>query len=68
MTILKNIGLVLSGVFITFLIFYFVVTIASSINGIAVGEQITEWFGSIGTKASEVADVVDTVSNTSNLI
>lgn len=68
MTILKNIGLVLSGVLITFLIFYFVVTIASSINGIAVGEQITEWFGSIGAKSSEVADVVDTVSNTSNLI
>lgn len=68
MTILKNVGYVLLGVFVTFLIFFFVVTIASSINGLAIGEQITEWFGSIGTKANDVADVVDTVANTSNII
>lgn len=68
MAILKNVGFVLLGVLVTFLIFFFVVTIASSINGLAIGEQITEWFGSIGTKANDVVDVVDTVSNTSNLI
>ena len=68
MAILKNVGYVLLLVFAILLIFFFVVTIASSINGLAIGEQITEWFGSIGTKANDVVDVVDTVANTSNLI
>lgn len=68
MTVLKNIGFVLLGVLATFFIFFVVITIASSINGLAIGEQITEWFGSIGVKAEEVTEVVETVANTSNLI
>lgn len=68
MTVLKNIGFVLLGVLVTFFVFFVVITIASSINGLAIGEQITEWFGSIGVKAEEVVEVVDTVANTSNLI
>lgn len=68
MTVLKNIGFVLLGVLVTFFVFFVVITIASSINDLAIGEQITEWFGSIGVKAEEVVEVVDTVANTSNLI
>lgn len=68
MTVFKNIGFVLLGVLATFFVFFVVITIASSINGLAIGEQITEWFGSIGVKAEEVAEVVDSVANTSNLI
>lgn len=65
MSVLKNIAFVLLGILLAFFVFFVVITIASSINGLAIGEQITEWFGSIGIKTEEV---VDTVANTSNLI
>lgn len=68
MTVLKNIGYVLLGVLVTFAVFFVVVTIASAVNGVAIGTQIADWFGSIGVKAEEVAEVVDTVTNTSILI
>jgi len=68
MNFLKTFGNVLIGVRLTVLVFFIVVTVASSVNGIAIGEQITEWFGSIGVKAEEVTDTVTAVLNTSNLI
>ena len=68
MNFLKTFGNVLIGVLLTVLVFFLVVTISSSVNGIAIGEQITEWFGSIGVETKEVTDTVATVLNTSNLI
>ena len=68
MNFLKTFGNVLIGVLLTVLVFFIVVTVASSVNGIAIGEQITEWFGSIGVKTEEVTDTVTAVLNTSNLI
>ena len=68
MTVLRDIGYVLLGVLVTFAVFFVVITIASAINGVAIGTQITDWFGSIGVKAEEIAEVVDTATNTSMLI
>ncbi len=67
MEILKNICLVLLGALAAVFVFFIVVTIVGSINGLSIGEQITKWFGSIGSKTEEIADVVETVVNTSNL-
>ena len=68
MNFLKTFGNVLIGVLLTVLVFFIVVTIASSVNGIAIGEQITEWFGSIGVKPNDVTNTLSAVLNTSNLI
>lgn len=61
MRIFKNILFVLLGVVATIAISCVVVAIASSINGISFGAQITDWFGSIGNKTTELANSVPKV-------
>ena len=62
METLKNIGYVLLGIVIALFLTFIVLTIASAINGISIGSQITQWFGSIGNKASKAATVVTQTS------
>lgn len=58
MRIWKNIGYLLLGVILAFVITFAVIGIASLINKLSVGEQITQWFGSLGTKTTDVIDTV----------
>lgn len=61
MKVFKNILFVILGVIATVAIFCVVIAIASSINGISFGTQITDWFGSIGNKTTELTNSVPKV-------
>lgn len=58
MNVLKDIGYLLLGVFLTIILTLIVICVASKINNISFGEQITQWFGSLGN---------NTVSSISNI-
>lgn len=58
MRFFKNLMLVFLGIALAVGILCAVVGIGSSINKITFGEQITEWFGSIGSKTNEIVDSI----------
>lgn len=62
--ILKSILYVLLGVCLAAGIFCLVICIGSAVNGIGFGEQISQWFGTIGQSSGEldaVAHVLKTM-------
>ncbi len=56
--ICKAVLYVLLGMLVAVGISCLVICIGSAVNGIGFGEQITQWFGSIGQKAPEELEAV----------
>lgn len=54
MEIFKKLCLVFLGVLLAVGLFCLVVAIACAVNGIGFGEQITQWFGSLGNDPEKV--------------